>query len=373
MRKYEKKGENKYVANLINDPNVHYVKFMRGSITAWETLQTTPEKISNDTLYFIYQNAETSTEGKLYLGQKLISGVGNGGNVSGDISINDLENVYIDDESLADKQILVYNDTTERWENTSLSTIIDTAVGIMQGATPTVAGVSGLVPVPKAGDQGKFLRGDGAWSVINIPTFNTDIFSLDSDQQYILNGYNLAPQGSIPIKTSNGIEWSSSVVGTLDYQITTMEKIQAQISGLDPEPIRPEVIYLIDNGNDPSSGNKYDEYIVVNNHLEQIGTFGNVNLTEYVKITTFNTEVSKLNDVLYDKTDSQTGNTIPGLVSRVAYLETNCVTKAEIGNLNDLLLTAGNENLVQEVNTINSNLTSLTERMKWQELNERNT
>jgi len=81
--------------------NVHYVKFMRGSLAAWETLLTTPEKISDDTLYFIYENAEHSTEGKLYLGQKLISGVG--GNISGDININDIGDIYIDDEALIDK------------------------------------------------------------------------------------------------------------------------------------------------------------------------------------------------------------------------------------------------------------------------------
>ena len=356
---------------LNNDPNVHYVKFMRGSVSAWETLKTTPEKISDDTLYFIYRNAQTSTEGKLYLGQKLISGVGDG-SFSGDISINDIGDVYIDDETLSDKQILVYNDTTEQWENASLSTIINTAVGIMQGATDQSAGVSGLVPVPQIGDQHKFLRGDGTWSKINIPTFNTDIFSLDSNQDYIINGYSLAPVGSIPIKTSNGIEWSDSVVGTLNYKITTLEKIQAQISGEDPEPIDPNAIYLIDNGNDPSSGNKYSEYIVVGGHLEQIGTFGTVNLTEYVKITTFNTEVSKLEDVLYDKINQQTGETDYGLISRVSYLETNCVTKAEIGDLNQLLLSAGNTTLVDEVNTINTNLTSLEERMKWQELYEKN-
>ena len=54
--------------NVLNDSNVHYVKFMRGSIAAWNILKTTPENISNDTLYFIYENAETSTDGKLYLG-----------------------------------------------------------------------------------------------------------------------------------------------------------------------------------------------------------------------------------------------------------------------------------------------------------------
>ena len=138
------------VPNLFNDPNVHYVKFMRGSVAAWEALKLTPNKISNDTLYFIYQNAETSTDGKLYLGLKLISGVGSGS--TGDININDIGDVYIDNEILADKQILVYNETTEQWENTSLSTIINTAVGVMQGATASAAGISGLVPVPQAGD-----------------------------------------------------------------------------------------------------------------------------------------------------------------------------------------------------------------------------
>ncbi|MBO7080184.1 MAG: hypothetical protein J6W64_10405 [Bacilli bacterium] len=43
--------------NLNNDSNVHYVKFMRGSTSAWENLLTTPERISDDILYFIYQNA----------------------------------------------------------------------------------------------------------------------------------------------------------------------------------------------------------------------------------------------------------------------------------------------------------------------------
>ena len=43
------------MSNLTN--NIHYVKFMRGSISSWETLKATPERISDDTLYFIYENA----------------------------------------------------------------------------------------------------------------------------------------------------------------------------------------------------------------------------------------------------------------------------------------------------------------------------
>jgi hypothetical protein len=75
---------------------------------------------------------------------------------------------------------------------------------------------------------------------------------------------------------------------------------------------------LKDNDN---SNNKYDEYMVINNNLEMLGTFGEVNLSKYVEITTFETEVAKLEDTLYDHEDENTGNNIPGLVSRVTYLE----------------------------------------------------
>ena len=40
--------------NLTTTSSVHYVKFMRGSTSAWEALKATPEHISDDTLYFIY-------------------------------------------------------------------------------------------------------------------------------------------------------------------------------------------------------------------------------------------------------------------------------------------------------------------------------
>ena len=39
-------------------------------------------------------------------------------------------------------------------------------VPVMRGATAETAGVSGLVPVPNAGDQLKFLRGDGTWTEV---------------------------------------------------------------------------------------------------------------------------------------------------------------------------------------------------------------
>lgn len=44
-----------------------------------------------------------------------------------------------------------------------------TNISEMQGASSDAGGSSGLVPSPNAGEQSKFLRGDGAWASLNIP------------------------------------------------------------------------------------------------------------------------------------------------------------------------------------------------------------
>ena len=41
--------------------------------------------------------------------------------------------------------------------------------GVMSGASSGSAGSSGLAPAPSAGDQGKFLRGDGTWNDPPLP------------------------------------------------------------------------------------------------------------------------------------------------------------------------------------------------------------
>lgn len=341
---------------------------MRGSTAAWEALKATPNKISDDTLYFIYQNAQTSHEGKLYLGLKLISGVGGGSSVE-DINLADLNDVVIDGSHLDDPdvQILVYNSYSEQWENTSLADIVRTEVGVMTGATASTAGASGLVPVPAAGDQDKFLKGNGTWARIDIPTFNTDIFSLDSDQNITLQGYHLASVGQVPVKTEMGIQWMNMNTGSLNSRIATLEYLQELINSSD-EPLNDPTVYLVDNENDPSSNNKYDEYMIINGHLERLGSFGTVNLTEYVKLTTFNTAISSIDEVLNGHQDQQTGEVIPGLVERVRIIENNYVTRSEIGDLTQLLLTGDNENLVEEVNSINNSVTDLTGRLKWKDL-----
>ena len=47
-------------------------------------------------------------------------------------------------------------------------TVDDLITSPMVGATATAAGKAGLVPAPAAGDNGKFLRGDGTWGEIAV-------------------------------------------------------------------------------------------------------------------------------------------------------------------------------------------------------------
>lgn len=66
---------------------------------------------------------------------------------------------------------------------------------IFQGATASKAGKQGIVPEPAAGDQGKFLKGDGTWTqlqfdnVANLPQLNNQVqqnsTDIDSIQQTI--------------------------------------------------------------------------------------------------------------------------------------------------------------------------------------------
>lgn len=318
---------------------------MRGSVSAWTALLQTPNKIDDDTLYFIYESIENPTEGSLYLGKKLISGDGSSSNI---ISINNIGDVYIDNATLADKQILVYNETTQDWVNTSLSTIINTAIGTFTGATSVTSGTQGLVPAPQIGDQNKFLKGNGTWATIPIPTFDPSNFDVNNNVVTFAS-FSSAPVGTIPMKTNAGIEWSSISAGTITREITTMEDLQDAIENGTADL---NTIYMVPTDSIDSS-NHYNEYMVISDSLELIGTIGDVDLNDYVTTSVFNTQVGNINTILNGTTSTT------GLVDRVSFLET------KVGNLNNLIFTGNNTTIVEEINTINE---TINDRLAWHNL-----
>lgn len=140
---------------MINTQYGNYVKFIRGTEAVWATIDDSQK--SSDTLYFISDTG--SAFGKLYLGAKLISN----GSLSSATSLSQLNDVFIA-EGITDQSILVYNSTSEKWENKSLLDIFLAMNEVFQGATEEADGVAGLVPAPTAGQQNLFLRGDATWA-----------------------------------------------------------------------------------------------------------------------------------------------------------------------------------------------------------------
>ena len=131
-------------------PAINYVKFMRGTQTLYNSLATK----DSDTLYFVYENAQAE-KGKLYLGNKLISG---SSSIDGSISIADIADVAIG-SGATDGDVLVYNESTKKWEVKSIADAVGMDAFI--GATASENGTAGLVPAPTSADRTKYLRGDG--------------------------------------------------------------------------------------------------------------------------------------------------------------------------------------------------------------------
>ena len=139
----------------------NYVKFLRGTPSAFASLTTKDP----DTLYFIV--ATGATVGKLYLGDILVAG-----NVTpdGDNIVDSLgELIDVNLAGLQSGQVLSYNGA--EWVPMTLPEAVTGSV--MIGATATQDGTAGYVPAPQAGDQNKFLRGDGKW--VEVATSDVDL------------------------------------------------------------------------------------------------------------------------------------------------------------------------------------------------------
>lgn len=147
----------------------NYVKFKRGTQALYDKLLVK----DSDTLYFVYETAEAG-KGKLYLGNRLISG--SSSNIEGTISLSDISDILLN-ENLSDGNILVYDEVEKKWVNKTITEAL--SVATMIGATSTNDGESGLVPVPTKGSQGKFLRGDGTWANVEAVLSDEDKASIE--------------------------------------------------------------------------------------------------------------------------------------------------------------------------------------------------
>ena len=168
----------------------NYVKFLRGTKSAYTNLQHKDD----DTLYFIYENSESS--GQLYLGSKLIAGSDVSGNVK---LLSDIQDVLID-ENLRPDDCLVY-DISGKWVNKPIADILP----IFVGTFGEVDGIAGLVPAPDATEANMFLRSDGTWAEVVTASVDSDNVTLKNNNGVLsIAGFEDAQTGTYPAKNQNG-------------------------------------------------------------------------------------------------------------------------------------------------------------------------
>lgn len=330
-----------------------YVKFVRGTPTAFSNLTNK----DSDTLYFISEtNAST---GSLYLGDKLIAG---------SISTSELGTVILN--NVGDGDILMYDASQSAWINTSPPNLVD----VMQGATSSLNGIKGLVPTPKAGDQEKFLRGDGTWAFPQV-NFDNKVFTLNSNDELTLKNFIAAPVGTLPIKSSNGdLSWVQP--STLQTDLTEVTEqilnLQEVVNGLVTNKLQRKIvanigaidktaddaenyIYMVPNGT--NDNNHYSEYMIIDGELELVGNNYEGNLDGYVTTIVFNTTVGDLNTSI---TNLQ--NELQDLSTQFDDYVTLIKYNEEIGDIGDLIRTQNNgDTIIHQVN-------DLTMRLTWSNL-----
>lgn len=276
---------------------VNYVKFVRTTPALYNGLA----QKDNDTLYFVTEASKNT--GKLYLGEKIISDGSAGGNIDlTQTSINDFKDVVIG-AGVKDGDVLVYEDGL--WINKPMSEAI---VSLMTGATAEVRGQAGLVPAPQAGDQNKFLRGDGRWSTVI---------------------------SQLPTEDKEKLDNLSTTVGTL---IGTGEGSVKQIATatiaelLIPENAKESLDTLQEIAN------------WIQSHPDDASAMQN-------GITSLNSKVSKLEEVLYDQKDPSNDQII--------------IKKGVVSNLNDL---------TAQVTKNTTSITEISELLEksiiWQDMTE---
>ena len=263
----------------------NYVKFIKGTLNAFNKLNHK----DSSTLYFI-TNEETK-ELQLYLGDSLISSTSIEPEI---LSLHDLLDVTLSQDTLTDGSLLVFDKITSNWVNTDLNTFktwLDIpSLDVMKGATEIADGKSGLVPTPTKDVKDNFLRGDGTWTDIN-PIISSKISEIIND----------APAAFDTLQEI--AEWiltdGESAV-ELVTEVGDLKKFIGEINSLEDEKTLIEIIST-NADNIQSLKNRVET-------LEDILVDGEIDLTSYVKIVDFEATVGSLNNELIKLESLKTKN-----------------------------------------------------------------
>ena len=343
---------------------VNFVKFERGTSTVYNRRKNN-HSLDENTLYFIYDKSQPENGGLLYLGYTLIGGTGANSNIS---VLNDLSDVDLTVvNELAGGMLLRYSSVHQKWEPVSISQALSDAnidfsgsagVGVYSGTLQENEEISDaltrLVAAPNEGDlaiiEGQPYVYDGSsWIPLTNSILEDRVSSLESDVTNIQSELE-SIDGRI-----DSLEEAIANVDHLSYVVLddgeTTSDIDLSADGANNK------VYLVPNPEaDINSGNKYDEFMIVNGQLEKLGSWG-VDLSNYV---TFNDLSSALNNYITSSDLSSTLNdyvTSSDLSSTLNDYVTSSDLQTEIEDLANIYVTQTEfENTVGDLESLAAKL-----------------
>lgn len=288
-----------------------FVKFSRGLISQYDSLS----QKDKDTLYLVYDST-SSTKGKLYLGDKLIS--------SADISsikLSDISDISMP-ESLTDGMLLQYNQSTVpgesgRWEARPIADVLSDYEG--SGGSSNIPVVDNLnnIENPSKNDiaiQGTelFIYDGNQWQPLTVSDLENRVADLETKVGVEAN----TESGQVATGLYKKLEDLRSDLQTeIMNSIANAQHLRYQVVNeiseidLSDEDATANVVFLVPKSSeDTHSDDGYDEYFVTNGALEKIGSW-DADLTGYVqdddnRLLT-NQQKQKLDSIGYDSENNQ--------------------------------------------------------------------
>ena len=288
-----------------------FVKFSRGLISQYDSLS----QKDKDTLYLVYDST-SSTKGKLYLGDKLIS--------SADISsikLSDISDISMP-ESLTDGMLLQYNQSTVpgesgRWEARPIADVLSDYEG--SGGSSNIPVVDNLnnIENPSKNDiaiQGTelFIYDGNQWQPLTVSDLENRVADLETKVGVEAN----TESGQVATGLYKKLEDLHSDLQTeIMNSIANAQHLRYQIVNeiseikLSDEDATANIVFLVPKSSeDTHSDDGYDEYFVTNGALEKIGSW-DADLTGYVqdddnRLLT-SQQKQKLDSIGYDSENNQ--------------------------------------------------------------------
>lgn len=222
----------------------NYVKCVRGTQSAFGSLVLK----DNNTLYFISGDT-TNPSSAIYLGSELVAD-------DGANNLSELRDVLI--SSLSNKDILVFNNTTHKWENISFENLV--------------------LDIQKS---------------LN---FDENIFELTETGTLTLAGFEGAKDNSVFAKVGGKGVW-------LDVSNHLKRTIVDSVMDIDEDALdADQYIYMVKASSDEAGEDDiYDEYMVIDGVLEKIGSW-TVDLSDYATVEA----MEELEDEIADLKDAMT-------------------------------------------------------------------